>query len=192
MKFNFNSIFHSSATGVDCVVGSSTYCRSTPVSPPPCRLGIILNAKWNKKGFTLLEMLVVLILAAMVGTLVFVRVGKSMTSRQTKVFTQELISLCKEARRMAMEKGEPTSVDISSEQRRCSFSGSKKVLAIPAEMAIEGTGIGRLEEDVYAIYFYPDGSSGGGELILSIPGQKIYSFRIDMLTGLLSRTGEHG
>ena len=162
------------------------------MSPPPCRLGIILNAKWNKKGFTLIEMLVVLVLVAMAGTIVFVRVGKSMTSRQTRVFAQDLVSLCKEARRMAVEKGEPTSVDIYSDERRCSTSGSRKVLEIPAEMAIEGTGIGQSDEDVYAIYFYPDGSSGGGELTLSIPGQKGYSFRIDMLTGLLSRTGEEG
>jgi hypothetical protein len=46
-----DSISHSSAAGVDFVIGSSTYGQSTPASPPPCRLGIILNAKWNDLFF---------------------------------------------------------------------------------------------------------------------------------------------
>ena len=33
---------------VGCVVSSSTYKQRTPPGLPPCRLGIILNAKWNK------------------------------------------------------------------------------------------------------------------------------------------------
>ena len=141
----------------------------------------------SKRGFTLLEILMVMVLIAMAGTLVFVRVGKSMSKNQTRMFAQELILLCKEARRTALEKGEPTSVDISSSNRRCSVGKGKRSVEIPAEMAIEGTGIGRSDQDVFAIYFYPDGSSSGGELTLSIPGQEGYLLRIDMLTGLLSR-----
>lgn len=46
-KSNFNS--HSSGTFVG-VVGSSEYEKSTLASPSPGRRGVILNAKWNKKG----------------------------------------------------------------------------------------------------------------------------------------------
>jgi len=44
---SFYSNSHSSATGVGCVADSSTYCSCMPPSPAPCRLSIILNAKWN-------------------------------------------------------------------------------------------------------------------------------------------------
>jgi hypothetical protein len=44
--YDYNS--HSSGTFVRVVVGSSEYEKSTPVSPPPSRHGVILNAKWNK------------------------------------------------------------------------------------------------------------------------------------------------
>jgi hypothetical protein len=47
--------------------------------------------------------------------------------------------------------------------------------------------VNQLNEDVYAVRFYPDGSSGGGELTLSISGRTIYAFRVDALTGLLTR-----
>ena len=46
--FFSDSKSHSSATCVGRVVGSSTYSNSTLMSPPPCRLGIILNATWNE------------------------------------------------------------------------------------------------------------------------------------------------
>jgi hypothetical protein len=39
---------HSSAAAVGCIAGFSTYCFCTPPSPTPYRIGIILNAKWNK------------------------------------------------------------------------------------------------------------------------------------------------
>ncbi|SPD73468.1 hypothetical protein PITCH_A190044 [uncultured Desulfobacterium sp.] len=146
----------------------------------------------SNTGFTLIEMLIVMIIIAMAGTLVFVRVGKSTSDRQAKVFAQELISLCKEARRLSVERAEPTTVNISSSDRRCSIKGYKKMIDIPAEMAIEGKGVGMADDDVYAVYFYPDGSSGGEELTLSIPGQESYSFRIDLLTGLLARVEEEG
>jgi outer membrane lipoprotein-sorting protein len=40
---------HSSGTFVGVVVGSSEYKKSTPASPPPSRLGVILNTKWNEE-----------------------------------------------------------------------------------------------------------------------------------------------
>jgi hypothetical protein len=43
-----NSKSHSNATFVGFVEGSSMYNQRTPPSPSPCRLGIILNATWNK------------------------------------------------------------------------------------------------------------------------------------------------
>ncbi len=144
----------------------------------------------SKKGFTLAEILVVIILLAMAGSLVFVSVGKSMAGKQNKAFAREMVSLCKKARRMAVDAGVPTALNISSTQRRCWLDNSTKSLEIPSQMLIEGEGISQLNEEVYTIRFYPDGSSDGGELTLSVSGQTVYAFRVDMLTGILSRIEE--
>lgn len=145
-----------------------------------------------KDGFTLVETLVVIILLAMAASLVFVSVGSSMANRQNKAFAREMVSLCKKARRMAVDDGIPTALNISSTQRRCWVNDSKKHLEIPEQMLIEGEGVEQSNEDVYAIHFYPDGSSDGGMLTLSVSGQKIYAFRVDMLTGLLVRSDKDG
>ncbi len=146
----------------------------------------------SNKGFTLIETLVVMVLLAMAGSLVFMSVGKSMAKRQSKAFGQQMFSLCKQARRMAVERGASTAVYISSTQRRCWVSGEKtNSLEIPAQMLVEGEGITQLNEDVYAVRFYPDGSSSGGELTFSIAEKTIYSLRVDMLTGLLTRSDKN-
>jgi len=144
----------------------------------------------SKNGFTLVEILVVMVLLAMAGSLVFVRAGKTMAGNRNRAFAGELLSLCKKARRMAVDDGVPTAFNISSGQRRCWVGDSKKSIEIPEEMLIEGEGITQLNEDVYTIGFYPDGSSGGGTLTLSVSGQTVYAFRIDILTGMLTRIEE--
>jgi general secretion pathway protein H len=144
----------------------------------------------SKNGFTLVEILVVVVLLAMAGSLVFVSAGKTMAGNRNRAFAGEMLSLCKKARRMAVDDGVPTAFNISSGQRRCWVGDSKKTLEIPEEMLIEGEGISQLNEDVYTIGFYPDGSSGGGTLTLSVSGQTVYAFRIDILTGMLTRIEE--
>jgi len=143
-----------------------------------------------KYGFTLVEILVVMIILAMAGSLVFVSAGKSITGKQNKTFALEMISLCKKARRMAVDSGVPAALYISASKRCCWINGGKKRLEIPEAMHITGEGITQLNEDEYTICFYPDGSSDGGELNLSIPGQSVYAFRIDMLTGMITRIEE--
>ena len=132
----------------------------------------------------------VMILLGIASSLIFVNVGKSMGNRQAKSFAQEIVSLCKKARQMAIDNGVPTSLNVSSTQRRCWVSGATRSLEVPEQMLIEGEGVIQLNEDIYAIRFYPDGSSGGGELTLSISGHIIYAFRVDALTGILTRIEE--
>jgi len=145
----------------------------------------------SNSGFTLVEILVVLVILSMAGALIFVNVGKSMANKQGKAFGREMISLCKKARRKAVDNGMISGLYISSAERRCWVSGEKRSLEYPGQMLVEGEGVQQLNEDLYVVRFYPDGSSSGGDLTLSIGGKTICAFRVDMLTGLVTRTEEH-
>ncbi len=144
------------------------------------------------KGFTLVEILVVIIILALASSLVFVNVGKSISKKNTKAFAQQMISLCKKARRMALEEGVPIAFNISSSHRCCWIRDRAKSIGFPEKMSIEGEGLAQLNEDLHTIRFYPDGSSDGGELTLSMPTSPVYTFRVDRLTGLLTRVQEEG
>jgi general secretion pathway protein H len=137
-------------------------------------------------GFTLLEIIVVLVLVALASSLVYLGVARSMGSHQEKVFGRELVSLTKRARRMAVERGAPSSLLISSGQRRCWVRGETSSVEVPETMLIEGEDVEQVEEGVYGITFYPDGSSSGGKLSFSVGGQVVYAFRADPVTGIIS------
>jgi len=139
----------------------------------------------DSRGFTLLEILVVMILIAVSGTLVYLNVGKSAEQKRGKMFAREMVSLVKKARRMSMSFSRPVAFAISSSDRFCWIEGSEARLDIPEEILVQGAGIARMDPDVYGVYFYPDGSSSGGELTLSAGGQPFFAFRVDGLTGLV-------
>ncbi len=141
--------------------------------------------KSNSNGFTLLEIIVVMVLIALAGSLVFLNVGKSRSSKEGTLFAKEMVSLCKQARRMAVASGIPITLYISSSQRSCWITDGKKI-KIPEEMLIEGEGVALMDEDIYGIRFYPDGSTGGGTLTLSLSDRVIHEFRVDRLTGLIT------
>jgi general secretion pathway protein H len=140
----------------------------------------------NSRGFTLIEILVVMILIAVSGSLVYLSVGRSAEQKQGKLFAQEMISLVKKARRTSLALSRPVAFHISSADRICWIEGGSATLKIPEKVLIQAAGIAHVDADVYGVYFYPDGSSSGGEITLSANGQPFFVFRVDILTGLVT------
>ncbi len=128
----------------------------------------------------------VLVLVGLASSLVYLGVARSLGGHEEKVFGRELVSLTKRARRMAIEQGVASALLISSEERRCWVRGETAAVEVPETMLIEGEDVARVEEGVYGIAFYPDGSSSGGTLSFSVGGQVVYAFRTDPITGIIS------
>lgn len=137
-------------------------------------------------GFTLLELVVVLLLVGLASSLIYVSVGRSLGRHEEKAFGRELAFLTKRARRMAIEKAVPSALLISSEDRRCWVRGQTASVKVPETMLIEGEDVAEVEDGVYGIHFYADGSSSGGTLTFSVAGEILYAFRVDPITGLIS------
>jgi general secretion pathway protein H len=148
--------------------------------------------KSNSDGFTLLELIVVLVIIAICGSLVFVNVGKSIATRKNKSFAYEMISLCKTARRLAIDRGAPVAFYISSDERRCWIENARGDIKVPEGMLIEGERVSAFDEGVYGIEFYPDGSASGGELTLSVGGNILCTIKVDLITGTITAAGPVG
>ena len=98
-----------------------------------------INEIQFKNGFTLVEILVVMVLLAMAGSLVFVSVGKTMAGNRNRAFAA---SCYRSAKR---PDGQPwmrraVSLHISS-AKALLVGDNKKSLEIPEKMLIEGEGI---------------------------------------------------
>ena len=140
----------------------------------------------NSRGFTLIEILVVMVLIAVSGSLVYLSVGRSAEQKQGKLFAQEMMGFVKKARRMSLAFSRPVAFYISSSDRLCWVEGGEASLKIPEKVLVQSQGVAQVEADVYGVFFYPDGSSSGGELALSANGETFFVFRVDILTGLVT------
>jgi general secretion pathway protein H len=140
----------------------------------------------NARGFTLIEILLVMALIAVSGSLVYLNVGRSVEQKQGKMFAQEMVGLLRKARGASLASSRPVAFYISSTDRNCWVEGGAGSLKIPEKVLIQAQGIAHVEADVYGLNFYPDGSSSGGELTLSANGKTFSVLRVDMLTGLVT------
>ncbi|RLB43925.1 MAG: hypothetical protein DRH12_01490 [Deltaproteobacteria bacterium] len=140
--------------------------------------------KFNSRGFTLIELIVVLVIIGVVGSVVFVNVGRSVTRKRTRLFAKEMVSLCRKARRLAVSQGIISTFYISSGDRKC-WVDAQEPIDIPPELKVEGKGVQELEQGIFGIRFFPDGSSSGGRLFLSRGDDVLYEFHVDLLTGLI-------
>ncbi|MBF0228207.1 MAG: prepilin-type N-terminal cleavage/methylation domain-containing protein [Desulfamplus sp.] len=167
-----------------------------------------VNFSMNKNGFTLIEITVVIILIAIASSLVLMNIGQSGRMKESRIFASNIVSMCKKARVTAVSKGVPACLTISPESRECGIgfigdalpdsknlddqisdnegfgeSSNNGLLKIPESILLEGENIKVDSNGVYFICFYPDGSSGGGILTISVENEFEFTFQVDMLTG---------
>ncbi len=120
----------------------------------------------NQAGFTLFELIVVLVLIGLMSSMVFISVSSGIFKSKEKRFVYDFRKGLLNARNRAIGTGRPVNFIIDGEKRAFGIKG-KKLKDIPKSLEIKGDKIIELEDGVFAITFYPDGSSSGGELELN-------------------------
>jgi general secretion pathway protein H len=147
----------------------------------------------STRGFTLLELLLVLTIMAMASILVVPNIG-SLDSRTFNVQIREATSLLNYARRIAVVSGQPSTAIFSSGQARSdqdSNNGSSRSNVRRWES--DGTTVRYRDstdreievEEQIEIIFYPEGGSTGGTLLLS-QEERVVSITVDPFTGRIS------
>lgn len=135
----------------------------------------------SEKGFTLMELLVVMVIVGLMSSLVFVAVGSGMLKSAESRFEADFLSCIKQARSAAIGRGKAVRFIIDEEDRRIFIEGGKSV-SIPETVQIEGTGVIELSNGGYAVIFFPDGSSTGAELDLKY-NNAVRQIRVNKLLG---------
>lgn len=140
-------------------------------------------------GFTLLELMVVLVIAIGIVTLVAPRLGALMPGLEQKGAVRDIATALRFARGRAIATRQDTAVvfDLKNKTYRIQGVAREKVENIAKQLNIElVTGRSELlDESTGAISFFPDGSSTGGQVEIEARGR---SFIIDVmwLTGKVS------
>ena len=138
----------------------------------------------RSRGFTLLELLVVMVIAALTLAVVLPRLPGVVEDVEVRTAARDLTSALRYARNLAMTKQHETTVQLDLTRRFFTVDGTARKRSLPAKADIRL--VTARTEQVSAergfIRFFPDGSSTGGQITLKRADRK-YVVDVDWLTG---------
>jgi general secretion pathway protein H len=136
------------------------------------------------RGFTLLEVLVVLALLAMIYALVPPMINIGGSTAELKAGARQVAAGLRKVRSEAITRRDEATLTLNVEARNFVLSGEVKPRSLPqqAEISVFTSQGEVVDASTAAIRFYPDGSSTGGRVTLAMGERKFY-VDIDWLTG---------
>jgi len=145
-------------------------------------------------GFTLLEILVVMVIAGMMVAIVPPLFSGAVAGAKIKGSARNMAIAMRETRSRAILQNSVQELRLNLKQRHYSSTG-KDLEQLPDDMRVDIeqiTGARIEDQDEYALQFFPDGSTSG-ELITLKSGNRAYQLHLDWLTGSITiREGQSG
>jgi general secretion pathway protein H len=152
----------------------------------------VMCAAGNKpRGFTLLELLVVLVIASLAISLVGPAFQRLLPGLQLEAESRKLVAMLRHARSQAILSGAPVAVSQDADGA-LRLSYRSQAYNLPAHLSLAltaGPGHGEVA-DGPQILFYPRGDSSGGSLELKQEAGRSELISVDWLSGRVRRGAE--
>jgi len=138
-------------------------------------------------GFTLLEIIIVLVIGAVLYTLILGVPMRGATSADLKSAARALASGLRQAQTTAMATRHDASLVLDLDARQFTIGNETQPRKLPEgiELKLDTADSEVTGERRGGIRFYPDGSSTGGRITVSA-GERKYLVDVDWLTGRVS------
>lgn len=137
----------------------------------------------NCRGFTLIELMVVMVILGLTLGLVLPRVGASWKRAEDREFLQELVQTLKRARLQAMNSGTIVAFRIRGADRTYGLSLPPRT-PIPDNVDIDAVDLPVDPETNDAlILFFPDGSMSGSDMKITFDQNRSFDIAINPLFG---------
>ena len=143
------------------------------------------------KGFTLLELVVVLFVVVLGFSVIGLNLSSGSDSTKIKAAARDIVSALRYARGQALMTHQETTVTLNLGDNSYTVSGRDKRYQIPGDIDITVvTAQTELSgEGTASIRFFADGSSTGGRITLE-RGQTVWKTDINWLTGQIELENE--
>lgn len=144
-------------------------------------------------GFTLLEILVVLTIAALLLVVVPPMLNGSMESAEFKSSVRDLAAGMRLARSSAIVENRSVAVILDVKDRSFQITDSGEIRHFPQDLSVtlNTASSEMIDENRGAIRFFPDGSATGGSVVLQAKNQAL-EVSVDWLTGRISISDKEG
>ena len=141
----------------------------------------------RQRGFTLLEIVIVLVIAALAMAVVLGFSGKGASAADLKSSARALAAGLRTAQSTAMSTRRDALLTVDVDTRQFAFSGDEKRHRLPdgVDLKLYAAQAEVESERKGSIRFYPDGSSTGGRITVSA-GERKFLVDVDWLTGRVS------
>lgn len=143
------------------------------------------------RGFTLIEVLVVVALIAIAATAVALSVGQGLEGARVRSASKDLVAALRYTRGQAIVQRAEQVLEIDVDKRVYRAPGREpRDLPDGMELRVLGARQEQVDEGTVGIRFFPDGSSTGGVVTL-VSGQAAWIIEVQWLTGeAMLRQGE--
>lgn len=148
--------------------------------------------KKRLSGFTLLEILVVMVMIVVIMSFFSSNMMKSLDKARIRAVSKDLVSAIRYTRGQAVVKHEQKTISFNVQDKTYQ-APRKKLVNIPEEMELfVYTADSEISNDsTGSIRFFSDGSSTGGWVKL-VHGNKIWKINVNWLTGEISKVEGSG
>jgi general secretion pathway protein H len=145
---------------------------------------VTLQAGKNNRGFSLFELILVLLLLGVSMAIVLPNIEKGLQDREVRRSALGLAAAARDLRSKALFNGVAQQLVVNLPQNSYLAAGAAEV-HLPAEVKFVSAGGGEtVSRDLKRFYFFPNGSSFGGEVVLADSAKSTsYRVRFETLTG---------
>ena len=145
--------------------------------------GVRPCASGRAPGFTLLEVLVVLVIIAMATTLAAMVLSGGLDGMRLRSSAKEIAAQLRYTRTQAIARGQPQHFTIDPRGHRWQAAGDRQG-KIPRSLGVEFIGAREVQPRAGegGILFFPDGASTGGRVQLSVK-HAVWRVDVSWLTG---------
>ena len=143
-----------------------------------------LTAGRASRGFTLIELIMVLMLMGLASAIVLPNIEKGMQDREVRRSALDLAATARNLRSRALDEGMPQPLVLNLEQNHYRAARGAEVHLPPDVKFSSVVGGEIVDGEARQFVFFPNGSSHGGAIDLSSGrGSAFYSIRLEPLTG---------
>ncbi len=137
----------------------------------------------RSKGFTLIEIIAVIVLVGVIAVVAGVSFAKSLSGAKIQAASRDLVAALRYTRGQAIVKGEQKVLELDLEKNSYQAPG-RGTTELPKDMELRLTTAQEelTSENVGRIRFFPDGSSTGGNIAVVL-GEREWKINIGWLTG---------